>query len=371
MFRRTLLGGVCLVTALASFPLFADDDRHGDFDDDGGSFVYTMTNATAGNSVMVYRRAADGSLTAVGPESTGGKGNGGGLGSQGALTLSQSNRWLLAVNAGSDDVSVFAVTNSGLTLASRTPSGGHMPLSVTISGRTVYVLNAGTPNNISGFTLGATGLLTPIPNSIVSLSGPAVGPAQILFGHDGDELAVTEKGTNLIDIFPIAANGVPGSRITSPSVGMTPFGFSFGAQDRLFVSEAFGGGANASAASSYNLTNAGTLQVISASVKTNQTAACWLVIDPSGRFAYTTNTGSSTVSLYRIGRNGSLTLDGRLGATPAGGAIDAAFSSDGRFLSVLTANAASIVTFRIASDGSLTSVNTVTAPPSAAGLAAR
>lgn len=371
MFRRTLLGGVCLFTALASLPLLADDDQHGDFDFEDGSAVYTMTNAASGNSVMVYHRASNGSLTPIGPVATGGKGTGGGLGSQGALTLNQSNRWLLAVNPASDDVTVFRVSDSGLTLASRTPSGGHMPISATISGRTVYVLNAGMPNNISGFTLGHDGSLTPIPNSMRSLSGPSVGPAQVQFGHDGDELAVTEKGTNLIDIFPVASNGVPGTRVTTPSAGMTPFGFAFGKQNRLFVSEAAGGATNASAASSYNLTASDTLQVISGSIKTNQTAACWLVIDPSGRYAYTTNTGSGTVSLYRIGKDGSLTLDGRLGATPAGGPIDAAFSGNGRFLSVLTANAASIVTFHIAPDGSLTSVNTVMAPASAAGLAAQ
>jgi DNA-binding beta-propeller fold protein YncE len=183
-------------------------------------------------------------------------------------------------------------------------------------------------------------------------------------------LVVTEKATNLIDVFPLVGL-VPGPRVASVSHGMTPFGFAFGNHDRVFVSEAFGGAPNASAASSYSLLANDMLHVISGSVGTTQTAACWLVIDPSGRFAYTTNTGSRTVSVFGIGQDGSLTAGASLASTPAGGPIDATFSAGGRFLHVLTANAATIVTFRIQSNGSLQVVGTVSAPPAAAGLAAQ
>lgn len=369
MIRRILLAGIGLLFTLSSPVLRAEHD----FDDDHeGSLVYAMSNDAAANRVMVYRRSASGVLNPVGSVATGGKGSGGGLGSQGSLVLNNSHQWLLAVNAGSDDVSVFRLTDSGLTLASRTPSGGHMPIGVTISGRTVYAVNGGMPDNIAGFKLSQDGSLTAIPGSTRSLSGPAVGPAQVQFSAEGDRLVVTEKGTNLIDVFAVMQDGTPGPRVSTPSHGMTPFGFAFGNRDRLFVSEAFGGGVNASAASSYNVHASGSLQVISGSVATLQTAACWLVIDPSGRYAYTTNTGSKTVSVYRIGGNGSLTLVQSIaGLTPAGGPIDAAFSGDGRYLHVLTAGAASLVTFRIQPDGGLVSVNTASAPPNAAGLAAQ
>src|ERR1043165_1941400 len=68
--------------------------------------VYTLTNQVAGNSVAVFDRAADGSRTSAGIVSTGGTGTGAGLGSQGALALSRDGQWLLAVNAGSNDISV-------------------------------------------------------------------------------------------------------------------------------------------------------------------------------------------------------------------------------------------------------------------------
>ena len=368
MQRRSILAGISLLATLSSPLLRADDESD---NDRGGQFLYTMSNAAAANMVMVYRRMAGGVLSPVGPVATGGKGAGKGLGSQGSLVLSNSGNWLLAANAGSDDISVLRVTSSGLTLASRTPSGGHMPISITVSGRMVYVLNAGTPNNITGFRLGQSGSLTAIPNGSAPLSTPFANGAQVQFNADGEQLVVTEKGTNLIDVFPVGHNGALGSRLSTPSHGLTPFGFAFGKRNRLLVSEAFGGAANASAASSYSLNDSGVLDVVSGSVGTQQSAACWLVIDPSGRHAYTTNTGSNTVSLFNVDSYGTLTLVSSVaGSTPTGGPIDAAFSADGRYLHVLTGGAASIVTFQVQSNGSLVSVNTVTAPASAAGLAA-
>ena len=119
--------------------------------------MYTLTNEAAGNAVAIFNRAADGTLTAAGTVSTGGLGNGGGLGSQGALTLSQDNQWLFAVNAGSNDISVFAVSAHGLTLADKVASGGEQPISVTSYKNLVYVVNAGGSGNISGFKLGKHG----------------------------------------------------------------------------------------------------------------------------------------------------------------------------------------------------------------------
>src|SRR5438046_2115802 len=59
--------------------------------------VFTMTNAAAGNSVVAFSRDSDGTLELAGAFSTGGQGIGAGLGSQGALILSQGSPWLFAV----------------------------------------------------------------------------------------------------------------------------------------------------------------------------------------------------------------------------------------------------------------------------------
>src|SRR5258705_558882 len=168
-------------------------------DTDPGA-VYTLTNQVAGNAVAVFTRGADGRLTSAGSFATGGTGTGAGLGSQGAVVLSENGRFLFVVNAGSNDVSVFDVRPSGLSLASRTGSGGTLPISLTVHGNVLYVLNAGGNGSINGFTVGSSGALTPIAGSSRSLSGPNVGPAQGSFSPDGRRLAVTEKSTNLLGV---------------------------------------------------------------------------------------------------------------------------------------------------------------------------
>jgi len=156
---------------------------------------------------------------------------------------------------------------------------------------------------------------------------------------------------------------------------MTPFGFAFGKRDQLFVSEAFGGALNASAISSYVAHDNGSLTLVTGSAPTHQSAACWVAVNNSGRLTYTTNTGSGSITGFRIGPGGDLTIlnaNGRTGVTPPGSApIDEAFSNDGRFLYALTSTIAGISGFKVAPDGSLSPIGNVLAPVAASGLAVR
>src|SRR6266480_1194667 len=149
-----------ITSPAASFTTSLEAQRAGG--GDGRRAVYTLTNQVAGNAVAVFDRAADGTLTAAGTIATGGTGTGGSLGSQGAVALSDDGRRLFAVNAGSNDVSVFDVGPTGLSLASQTASGGTLPISLTAHGNLLYVLNAGGDGNISGFSVGTSGALTAI-----------------------------------------------------------------------------------------------------------------------------------------------------------------------------------------------------------------
>jgi hypothetical protein len=120
--------------------------------------VYTLTNSPAGNAVIAFGRGADGTLSPQGTFATGGSGSGSNLGSQGAVTLTGDGRQLLAVNAGSNSVSLFRVRPDGLELEAAVPSGGARPISVTVRDKLVYVLNAGGAGNIAGFVLDPGGL---------------------------------------------------------------------------------------------------------------------------------------------------------------------------------------------------------------------
>ncbi|HEX4602170.1 MAG TPA: beta-propeller fold lactonase family protein [Gemmatimonadales bacterium] len=333
---------------------------------DGPGAVYTLTNQITGNTVVVFRRAADGTLSAVGSVATGGTGTGAGLGSQGAVALSADNRWLFAVNAGSNDVSVLRVDAETPSLASRTPSGGIGPISLSVHGQLLYVLNAGGAGNITGFTVGPDGALAPIAGSTRALSGAAVGPAQVAFSPNGRTLVVTEKTTNRLDVFPVDANGVAGALSSVASAGGTPFGFAFGQRNLLFVSEAAG------SASSYSLEHGGTLQVVSGAVLTQQAAPCWAVVTEDGRFGYTANARGGSISGFAVAPSGAITLLDANGATAivGTGATDLALSLDSRYLYDLVGR--NIVALRVEADGHLATTGTIGGlPAGTVGLAAR
>lgn len=334
--------------------------------------VYTLTNSPAGNAVKVFERAAGGSLTPDGEVATGGAGTGGGLDNQSAVVL--DGRRLFAVNAGSDSISAFEVEEHGLELEETVPSGGDRPVSLTVHGDLLYVLNAGGSGNISGFEVSHDGELSPLAGSTRPLSGAGTDPAQVSFDPRGELLVVTEKATNLIDTYDVdRRTGLAGAPNPQASEGETPFGFAFDKRGHLIVSEAFGGAPDQSAVSSYDVDD-GALAPITPSVGTTETAACWIVVTRDGRFTYTSNTGSDSISGYRVGRDGELTLldpDGKTGVSGPG-PIDMALSRDSRFLYSLNSGDGTISGFRVRTDGGLTPIGGPAGLPAGAnGLAAR
>lgn len=345
----------------------ADEDRR-------IGILYTMSNATSGNQILSFEQLRDGSLRPAGTVSTGGTGSGGGFGNQDGLILSPDRRWVFAVNAGSNEISVFKFTGQQLQLVNKVSSGGIRPVSLTNQGNLLYVVNAGS-DEVVGFHFGDKGELWPLPNARRSLSGTGTSPAQVRLSPNGNTLVVTEKATNLISTFPVR-RGYLGDRISNPSVANTPFGFAFDRRGNLLVSEAVGGAPDGSSVSSYDLLGNSRLRVITPAAETTETAACWVVVSRNGKFAYTSNTGSGTISGFRINPNGSLvalTPGGQTGVTGAGsGPIDMIISRNGQFLNSLNTGNGTISSFRIAENGNLISAATRSnVPTSANGLVAR
>lgn len=338
--------------------------------------VYTMTNAANGNAVAAYTRSANGALTFEGLYPTGGRGSGGTidpLQSQSSLLLSDDNSLLFAVNAGSGEISVFAVRPNGrLNLVEKFPCGGALPVSLAAKDSLLYVLNAGGNGNISGFQVRRNGRLAPLAGSTQPLSASSAGGASIAFNPDGTTLAVTERLTNRVNTYAVGPNGLAQGPLVNASNGLTPFSLAFTPLGDLLVAESFGGPPTGDAAvSSYALEPTGALRVVSGSVPTLGTAACWIVVTRSGRYAYVSNAGSGTITGLRIGRDGALTRitpDGRTGVTGAGSTpLDLALTRSDRFLYTLNAGAGTISGFRVETDGSLTPAGTVTGPTPASG----
>jgi 6-phosphogluconolactonase len=323
----------------------------------GPGAVYLTSNDAGGNEILVFVRASDGRLTAAGKVPTGGLGTSQGLGNQLAMALTPDHRRLYVVNAGSNDITGFVVTDAGLAA----------------DGDLLYVLNAGNGGNISGFRIVKDGALSPIPGSSRPLSGGNTGPAQIQFNPHGDVLVVTEKSTNSVTTYVVGADGRAGPPHTTPSPGQTPFGFNFNQRGDLVVSEAGGSGNGLSTASSYRVGGDGVLTLVTGAVETTQAAACWIAIGQNGRHAYTTNTGSGTVSELAIGVGASLSLeDAVAGVTgPNSQPQDADFTPGGRYLYVRNAGG-SVSGFRVEGDGALEPIGVFGPIPTfASGIVAR
>jgi 6-phosphogluconolactonase len=363
----------CAVVAIAASAAYTQGSGTNARNAEAG-FVYVMTNLPSGNSVAVFRRAETGELTPAGTFPTGGLGNGtlpDPLQSQGGLVL--KGQFLFAVNAGSNEISVLRIEGSELALASKVRSGGTLPTSLAVGRDIVYVVNAGS-GTIAGFRLDPQGSLKPIPNSIRDLTGGVTaGPSQVSFDPEGKLLLVTEKVPNLIDVFTVTKQGLTGGPFPVESAGLTPFGFGFDDAGNLLVSEAHAGEPNAGTVSSYAVSD-DSLSVISAAVPNDQTAPCWLVTTGNGSLAYTTNTGSASVSSYRVGPDGALELLESVAGntTPGGAPIDMALDRSGRFLYALVNVTGTVSGFRVGEAGSLEPIGDTTGlPPFAQGIAAR
>lgn len=349
--------------------------------------IYVQTNDASANQVVAFRRAADGQLTPLGSFATGGRGTGmPRLGSQGPMILSDDDQRLFVANVGSSEITTFAVTDAGLTMIGKVASGGTMPFSIALRGNLLYVLNAGSSAaaaaaNITAFTVGATGTLTPIAGSARPLSTAYPAPAQVSFSPDGGTLVVTEKMTGKIDTYAVGANGLATGPVVHAANGITPFGFDFTSSGVFVVTEAFDAAPGQAAASSYSLAGASGFQLLSASVKNTEAEVCWAVISEDNQFAYVTNFGTGTLSSYRIAADGRLTLlqaiAGRTSQTL--GPRDADLSTGGRYLYVLdigfTDRATQAVNaFEVQADGGLRKIGAYPLPQfyaAAAGLAAR
>ncbi|WP_169789800.1 lactonase family protein [Actinoplanes subtropicus] len=290
---------------------------------DRGGMVFVQSNDPKHNSVLAFRRAADGKLTPAGEYRTGGRGGAqkdnpfDPLASQESLVVDRTRQMMIAVNAGSNSVTTFRVRGQRLTDPHTVSSGGDFPSSIAVSGSTVYVLNAGGKTNVSGFHLTDRGL-QPLSKSardlgITNDATPlfTASPPQVGFSPDGRHLVVTTKSGNTIDVFGVEKDGrLSAKPVSTRSNGDVPFSFVFDRKGHLLVTEAAKSGVT-----SYALRADGKLQVITPSVESGQQTLCWIA--PAGKFFYGTNPGSSTITLYHVDDAGLVSIGGKKRRAPA------------------------------------------------------
>jgi DNA-binding beta-propeller fold protein YncE len=333
--------------------------------------VFVQTNNVAGNAVVAYHRNSNGTLRLVATYRT--RGLGGVLGgsvvdhlaSQGSLGYDQPHKLLIAVNAGSNTISVFAVFGDRLLLRQVLRSGGTFPVSVTADGNYVYVLNALRGGSVYGYRV-HRGRLFPITGSWrgLGLNPRAMPqflntPGQVAFTPNGSKLLVTTKANgNDVDVFFVLKNGRLSLRpVVNHEPGAEPFGLTYDRYGHVVLAEA---GPNAVA--TFVLTRFGILVRLHTAL-TGQSATCW--ITRAGRYFYASNAGSASVSGYYISRHGQLFAHGITGT--GAGTIDSASAAYGRFLYVRTGALGDVDEFVVRANGALHEIGSVTVAGAAGG----
>jgi 6-phosphogluconolactonase (cycloisomerase 2 family) len=366
----TLAVAAVLAGAVASASAFGGPPGGYPFGDRFDQTVFAQTDNLAGNQVVAYDRAANGTLTQAGVYSTGGLGGQlegsvvDHLASQGSLAYDTADGLLYAVNAGSDTISVFAIFGDHLALRQVLSSGGSFPVSIAVHGNVVYVLNAEDGGWVQGY-VNAFGHLLPVPGSGRALGlNPTASPqftntpGQIAFSPDGSKLIVTtkENGSD-IDVFRVLGlGGLSQTPVVNAEPGTVPFAVTFDQEGNLVVAEAAG------ALASFRLNWNGTLTPLDA-VATNQAATCWVVA--AGSRFYASNAGSASLTGFQSGFGGALALVGN--TKTDGGTVDATVSGDGRFLYVQTGAAGIVDEFSVGAQGALSEIGSVTVPGAVGG----
>lgn len=363
---RPIAGAALAVAAIAA-PAVASPAHHSR---NHTAAVFVQTDNPAGNSILAYSRARTGTLTYTATYATDGDGAvavdavADPLASQGSLVTADGGRLLIAVNAGTDTVSVFQVDGTRLRLRQTVASDGAFPASVAVHRDLVYVLNAGGEGSVAGFRIRG-GRLHPISDSLRTLAlgnltppNFLASPGQVGFTPNGRQLVVTTKlSTGSLDVFGV---GPRGRLSTAPTVTTSatpvPFAFVFGPGGKLVAAEA-----GASSISTYRLSASGAATVIG-SLTDGQKALCW--ITAARGYYYVSNAGSNTISAFTVNAAGAPVLVGVVG-TAEGGPTDSASAANGHFLYVENGGAGTVDEFAVGAGGTLTKLGVVTALPTA------
>jgi 6-phosphogluconolactonase len=339
--------------------------------------VYTETNGTGSstndNAVEVYARYSNGLLKRIQVVGAGGKGGHQPqpgfnfpapiLDTQSEVVLTDNGKWLYAVNAGSDTIAVFKVSNTGtLKLVQDAPAGGVFPSSITIHDRWLYVLTINT-FSIEGFKIGGNGKLTAIAGQgqvpLKGNSGPGL-PRQVGFDNTGKRLVVSllispaaamgmapPTPKQSIDTFAVRGNGKVGAAVPQDATSVGPFGFTFNLQNDLLMTQIVAPAGAPGDLASYSLRGSTGLSPI-ATKSSNGSLPCWVETTADGRHAYVVNTGGRdlnpglfgggvpNVATYSVSPSGRLKLQGLTpGRSDEVAETDDAVSRDSKYLYVV------------------------------------
>ncbi len=291
------------------------------------SFVYTETdNSNPGqNAVIAYRQNANGQVKQIGSFSTGGTGVADAQGLLGPddsdkeVIASPDGRLLFAVNQGSNSVAVFRVrANGSLALVNNTAvsSGGTQPVSLSIDGNRLYVLNRGDEiqgqtgsiaPTITVFNIRANGALK--ENWAATTTLPVgLSPSQLLISSSS-HLAFLDtftppplnNVTNANEVLPfhIAANGslipVSSGGLAAPVTPPLLLGLAQHPTQNII----YAGLVGANSVGVFTFDGSGNL-TLADTLAAQGKGQCWTTVSANGKFLYTVDTGTNSVGVFSL-----------------------------------------------------------------------
>jgi 6-phosphogluconolactonase len=268
---------------------------------------YVYATIPAANQIIAYREDPNsGVLTQIsGSPYTVGEG-------AISLVLHPSGKFLYVANpgqggTGENDISLFTIASDGvltevLPRASVAPNASQPQLLVMDpAGAFLYVMNAGS-SNISVFSIDSgSGVLTQVANSPFSIGAL---PLNMQLTPSGNFLYVSlaSQPNGLIATFSVAGGQLSLIGITS-TAGINPYGLAINAGG-TFLYAANDNGASSSI-SIFTIASSGALAEIQGSpIANGYSSPVAMIFDPSGKYLYVANQGSSNVAAYTIDSTG-------------------------------------------------------------------
>lgn len=328
--------------------------------------LFTISNQSAENRLLVYNRLSNGSLEYDTSVSLIGKGISSLLGSANPLTASADGNWLFAVSPGSNLLTSIDIRGSLPISIDTIGTNGLKPVSVAVFSNRVYVLNQGGNGSISGFTYDGNGYLNYIPNSFIQLGTGPVNPAQISFNNEGNALIVTEKDSSKLDLIHLDNNGGISSIQKFSSFSDKPYGFVINNNNYIFCSEAF-----QNYFSVYKI-NSNSIDLVSTPISTAQVGACWVGLLPNQQYAYMLLAGTNCLTGFDVSSPTSPRLLNSDGNTASTGnhPIEIVASKNSKLIYVLNSGTNSINVFDVSQTGTLNPIQEkMGLPSSTVGLA--
>lgn len=276
--------------------------------DPSGKYAY-VTNMNSTN-VSQYSIGATGALAPMSPATV----------AAGAaptsIAIDPSGKYAYVANFGSDNVSQYSISATG-ALAAMAPATvvagtGSSVVTVDPSGKYVYVANQ-TSANVSQYSVGATGVLTAMSPATMAGIGTITGPIAVVSGAQPVQAVpkyayVANTTSNDVSAYSIeTSTGALTSIGTPVATGRSPSSVTVDPTGKFaYVTNSFNG-VGGNSISQFAITANGTLSPMNPATVAAGTQPMSITIDPSGRYAYVANSGSTTVSQYTIGASGALT----------------------------------------------------------------